>query len=151
MNDCDTINVSGGMVYAAGGRNRMYSQQDSIYYPCDIGAGMFSYSKADITSVTISGTAAVFLKQDSYKSANLLDYHSHRTPTSLYDPLVFYETHVYDLVVPLSWTDAKGIFYIFYPSVPQTGDASSPMLYTSIAVLSMLGLLFIIRKNRTTK
>ena len=91
QNLCDTtVSISGGRVYAIGG-------SPSGTYPFDIGYGM-----SGTASVSISGSAAVFLGRDRVAGLSGAS-HMHETYSSL-------PSSVYGYAIPSAWTEITGAY-----------------------------------------
>ena len=100
--DGTNIAISGGVVYA---------QSSALSAMDDIGAGS--------GSLTISGTAAVFLKNDTSLAPTLLDSHVHKTTSDVNSPMQVVDGTIYGItrtgISP--WNSATGGYFVLYSLV----------------------------------
>lgn len=101
---CGDITISGGIVYAGKG-------VPSNPYDIGVGANDVTIGFVPSGALTISGTAAVFLKYDTCVVPTLTVPHKHTTNQ---DTLIFDNSTVYGITVPSAWTDAKGGYFVLY-------------------------------------
>jgi hypothetical protein len=126
-----TISLSGGLVYT-----------DSEAGAYDIGPGNASVSSGN-GSLTLDGTVAVFLENNTTITPVLNVPHDHTTPTSAVNPLLFSGNTVYGLTVDSSWKNVDGGYFIlsnvFYDAnggsgvVPATSKAQHAGTVVTVA------------------
>lgn len=134
--DGGTISLSGGLIYA------QFGEDSNV--PVDIGYGSGSTGG----TLTISGTAAVFLQNDSCIAPSLPNGHEHKTPSDATDPMVFSGNTVYGLTVTAAWTGSEGGYFRLYTVTYDanggsgTPPSSPPVQHvgTSVTVASGSGL-----------
>jgi hypothetical protein len=116
--DGGAIGISGGKIYAARGSGNTGSQ--------DIGHGIYATN----ATFTLSGSAAVFLENDSYAVPTILGTQIH------YNPVPFVGNTANGITVPASWTSARGAFLPPAPDIPQTGDSSHAALWIALIAVT---------------
>lgn len=121
---CDTT-ITGGTIYAQRGAGAGE----------DIGVGEAGTGG----SVEISGTGAVFLRNDIMTAPSLPDGHQHKTPSDAENPLIFQDNSVYGIHVDPSWTDAIGGYFLLctlaYDANGGTGSASGGVYQAGVDIL----------------
>ena len=101
--DGGTVIISGGTVYASNGGTEAR----------DIGYGLYGSGG----TLTLSGSAAVFLAYDSYVTPTILGTQTH------YNPVPFVGNTANGITVPASWTSAQGAFL---PPAPDPTPTPEP-------------------------
>ena len=101
--DSGDVTLSGGIVFAQKGSNA----------PLDIGYGG-EFLGSSTGTIEISGTVAVFLRNNLCIPDLLPDGHVNKTPTDLTDPMIFSGNEVYGITVPPTWTTAQGGYFRLY-------------------------------------
>lgn len=148
-----TIEISGGIIRAVGGREAAGigggSEGSSsttisggvVYAQRGLGAGEdIGVGEAGAGgSVQISGTGAVFLRNDLITRPTLPHGHQHKTPSDAENPLVFQDNSVYGIHVDPSWTDAIGGYFVLctldYNANGGVGSATGGVYQASVDLL----------------
>ena len=129
-----TVIISGGEVYASNGGTEAR----------DIGYGLYGSGG----TLTLSGSAAVFLAYDSYVTPTILGTQTH------YNPVPFVGNTANGITVPAAWTSAQGAFLPPAPdptppavvsTAPQTGDDSRVFLWLVLSGVAGSAIVLILK------
>ena len=121
----------------------------SVYDTSKVYAGTASAADNDISNtVTLYDTSILFLRYDTGVTPLTPDGHTHRIPTSTYDPLIFSGDAVYGVDVDSSWTDAQGVWYLFETPIPDTGFNMTYLYWSVLAAVVLLSAIVLFLKRK---